>query len=148
MTLLCLRHFNAFQITLKYFTVKKIIISNARFKKVEKLHLSSDFRSIIATNLSGESHLSNFGAQVCGYEDTYCTPCFHCRTGCSTFTNVENALHWRAFLKLFQIPRRKVQHSDSFFSAEYEYVNHFCPARPDFPKIYVKVLKITLNSWF
>ena len=57
-------------------------------------------------------------------------------------------LHWPAFLKLFQIPSRKVYHSDSFFPAEYEYVNHFFPARPDFPKFYVKGLKITLNSCF
>ena len=34
-------------------------------------------------------------------------------------------LHWPAFLKLFEIPSRKVYHSDSFFPAEYDYVNHF-----------------------
>ena len=36
----------------------------------------------------------------------------------------------------------------AFFPAEYEYANHFFPARPDFPKFYVKVLKITLKSFF
>ena len=51
-------------------------------------------------------------------------------------------------LKKIQIPRRKVHHSGSFFPAEYEYVNNFFPARPDFPKFYVKGLKITLNSCF
>ena len=36
-----------------------------------------------------ESHHSIFGAEVCVDEDTYCTPCFHGRTGYSTFTNVK-----------------------------------------------------------
>ena len=57
-------------------------------------------------------------------------------------------LHRPAFLKLFQIPSRKVYDCDSFFPAQYEYVNHFLPARPDFQKFYVTDLKITLNSCF
>ena len=52
-------------------------------------------------------------------------------------------LHWPAFLKLFQIPRRRAHHADSFFPADYEYINHFFPARPDLPKFYVKSIKIT-----
>ena len=57
-------------------------------------------------------------------------------------------LHWPAFVKLFQIPRRRNGHSDIIFPAEYEYVNRCFPARPDFPKFYVKGLKITLNGCF
>jgi len=34
-------------------------------------------------------------------------------------------LHWLAFFKLFQIPRRRARYSDSFFPAEYEYLKHF-----------------------
>ena len=59
-----------------------------------------------------------------------------------------NKLHWPAFLKLFQIPRTKVHHSDRFFLAVYEYEKHFFLARPHFPKFLVKGLKITLNSCF
>ena len=30
-------------------------------------------------------------------------------------------IHWSAFFKLFQIPKRKAYHSESFFPAEYEH---------------------------
>ena len=43
--------------------------------------------------------------------------------------------HWPAFSKLFQTPRRSAHHSDIFFPAEYEYLNHLFPAHPDVPKI-------------
>ena len=92
MNTFCLRHLNASEITLKHIKVKKINIRNARFSKVEKLQLPSDFRSKSATNLSGGSHLSNFRTEVCGDKDTDCTPCFHRQTGCSTLSNVENRL--------------------------------------------------------
>ena len=36
----------------------------------------------------------------------------------------------------------------AFFPAEYEYSSHFLPARPDFPKVYVKGVKIILNDCF
>ena len=36
----------------------------------------------------------------------------------------------------------------AFFPAEYEYVNHFFPAHPDFPKFGVEGLKITPNIYF
>ena len=45
------------------------------------------------------------------------------------------------FLKLFQIPRWRARHSDSFFPAEYWYSNKIFPARRDFPKIHVESLK-------
>ena len=57
-------------------------------------------------------------------------------------------LHWPAILKLFRIQRRKPQDSECFFSAEYEYLNRFFPARPDFPKMYAKSIKNTLNGCF
>ena len=57
-------------------------------------------------------------------------------------------LHWPAFFKLFRIPRRRAHHSDSFFPADYEYLNHFFPARRDLSKFYVNSLKITLYSYF
>ena len=57
-------------------------------------------------------------------------------------------LDWPAFLKLFQILRRRTYHSDNFFPAEYEYLYHFFLARPDLPNFYVKCLKITLNGSF
>ena len=60
----------------------------------------------------------------------------------------QETLYWPAFLKLFQIPRRKAQHSGSSIHADYEYLNHFFPAHPDLPKFYVKYLKITLYSCF
>ena len=47
-----------------------------------------------------------------------------------------------------KFPRMNLQDSVRFSHAEYEYVNHFFPARPDFPKFYVKVLKTTLNCCF
>ena len=75
--------------------------------------------------------------------------CKHCVEIYSGKVSLNSKLfHWPAFLKLFQTPRRKVHHSDSFFPAEYEYVNHFFLARQDSPKLYVKDLKITLNSCF
>ena len=52
------------------------------------------------------------------------------------------------FKTFFQIQRRKAHHSDSIFLDEYEYVNHFSAVHPDFPKFYVKGLKITLNGCF
>ena len=64
------------------------------------------------------------------------------------FIFYQYSLHWPAFFKLFQIPRRWAQHSGTFFHADYEYLNHFFPARPDLPKFYVKSLKITLNGCF
>ena len=45
-------------------------------------------------------------------------------------------------------PRINFQYSLRFSPAEYEYINHFFPARPDFPKNFVKGLKITLNGCF
>ena len=57
------------QIILKHFTVKKNI-SNARVNKFEKNQLPSDFRSIVAANLCGESHHSNFAAEVFVDDDT------------------------------------------------------------------------------
>ena len=55
---------------------KKLNINNARASKVEKLQLPSDFRSTIAASFSEESHFSNFKAEVCVDEKTYCTLCF------------------------------------------------------------------------
>ena len=52
--------------------------------------------------------------------------------------------HWPA--KKF--PRICFKYSVSFSPAEYEYENHFFPARPVFLKSYVKSLKNTLNSCF
>ena len=46
-----------------------------------------------------------------------------------------DSLHWPAFLKLFKIPSRKVHLFDSFFPAEYKYVNHFFPSTSRFPEI-------------
>ena len=54
-------------------------------------------------------------------------------------------LHWPALLKLFQIPRRKVHHSDIFSCWIRISKPFFFPARPFFPKFYVKSVKITLN---
>ena len=42
-------------------------------------------------------------------------------------------LHWPAFFKLLEIPRKRAHHSGSFFLADYEYLNYFFPARPDIP---------------
>ena len=64
------------------------------------------------------------------------------------FTALLILLHWPTFLNLFQIPGKRAHHSDSFFPAEYEYLNHFIPARPDHPKNCVDVLKITLDGCY
>ena len=39
------------------------------------------------------------------------------------------------FIFIFQIPRRKIHHSDSCFPAEYEYVNSFFSSTSKFPKV-------------
>ena len=57
-------------------------------------------------------------------------------------------LHWPAFLVLFQIPKRRAYHSDSFFPAEYDYLKTFLSTRPDLPKFYVNDQKIALNGCF
>ena len=46
-------------------------------------------------------------------------------------------LNWPAFLKLL--------HSNSFFPAQYEYLNKFFPAPPDLPKCYVEGVKNAMN---
>ena len=51
-------------------------------------------------------------------------------------------LHRTAFFKLFfQITSRRDHTSGWFFPADYEYPNHFFPARPGLSKFYVKSLK-------
>ena len=73
------------------------------------------------------------------------------------FFNLKSELHWAEnfffrFLPKFHLifgeDERRVHESDSFFPDEYECVNHFFPARPDFPKFYVKDLKITQKYLF
>ena len=51
------------------------------------------------------------------------------------------------FFRLFQCPRG-AHHPDSFFPAEYKHLSHFFQARRDFPNIYVRDLKFTLNGCF
>ena len=104
MTTFCLLILNASPIILTHFTVKKNI-SNAKFNKVEKLQLLTDFRSNFAVKLNRESHHSNFVAKCCGKEYKKCTLCFHCRTGSCTFTNVENG--W--WMVMSQLPARGSQ---------------------------------------
>ena len=62
--------------------------------------------------------------------------------------SVGEQLNWPAFSKKKSDPKKKIHHSDRFSPAEYEYVNRFFLARPDFPKFHVKDPKITLSSCF
>ena len=58
-----------------------------------KLKNSVTFRfpiNLNSANLGAESDCSNFGAEVCGDEETDCILCFYGPTGCPTFRNVEN----------------------------------------------------------
>ena len=67
--------------------------------------------------------------------------------GLVTYRNIYQ-LHRPAFFKLFQIARRRAHYSGSFFPADFEYLDHFFPARPDLPNFFVKSLKITLMAVF
>ena len=67
MTIICLRHPNASQLTFIHFTVKKINIRNIMVNKLKKnFSCPQIHRSTITVSLGEESHHSNLGADVCG----------------------------------------------------------------------------------
>ena len=59
--------------------------------------------------------------------------------------NYNTVLH---FLNFFKPQEEELIILAAFFSADYECLNRFFHARPDFPKFCVKSLKFTLNGCF